>query len=79
MMILTSHKPGGIVFNNDFIKLFIIRRNMTVLFYIVVNEGFFLYFVNEGFLYFLNMMILTKSHGIIFNNDFIKLFIISSL
>ena len=48
-MILTSHKPGGIAFNNDFIKLFIINGYETVLFYIVVYEGFFLYFVNEGF------------------------------
>ena len=33
MMILTSHKPGGIAFHKDFIKLFIISRNKTELVY----------------------------------------------
>ena len=44
----------------------------------------FLYFINEGFLYFINERIfifcenggINKSHGITFNNNFIKLFIV---
>ena len=41
-----------------------------------VDKGF-LYFVDEGFLYFVVIMVLTKSHCITFNNNFIKLLVIS--
>jgi hypothetical protein len=43
--------PGGITFNNDFTKLFIINEGETVLVYSCKWKILY-FFVNEGFLYF---------------------------
>jgi hypothetical protein len=55
-IVLSKHDgvdgPRGITFNNDFTKLFIINRSgKTVLVYSCKWK--ILYFVDEGFLYFL--------------------------
>ena len=39
MMVLPSHKPRAITFNNKFIKLFIISRNNTVYNRTVLKNG----------------------------------------